>query len=372
MADAERPGSRSAKTAKGKGTGVKSPKGKASTPKGVQSPQSQTRKSGETPRPKASPALTSDSPSKPRESTDESRTDSPKRTDSLKPASSPMREGSLPKVHGGSPLRSGQKVPLRRGPALKTSKSSPVSSEQGVSPAVKRSPRPGGPDLGHGVSSPKAGALGKLGATSKPAGSRAPRGVGKPRSPSPSPGRSPKPGASSKPGASPQPGSPARAGPSLIQELGKTSGDSSPKEKPENSRPKSDSEESKIQSSEPKDDSPESKPKSTKPRPKALNTSPKSPKTKARSPKPEDPHRPTISLKDPRFKYLWRALKAVRRSTPASRSGSPGGSKSSRRPRLSMVEAAARAAGFPTRRRLKTTAGRRRESSLSAKFSQVQ
>ncbi|KAH6921834.1 hypothetical protein HPB50_005379 [Hyalomma asiaticum] len=94
--------------------------------------------------------------------------------------------------------------------------------------------------------------------------------------------------------------------------------------------------------------------------------SPMSPGTQ--SPMPSEQRRPTISLKDPRLRHFWRSLRShLRRQKQAASPGemSPISSAPKRSPKLSMVEAAAAAAGFPARRRMQPNAGKRRSGSAS-------
>ncbi|XP_075729587.1 uncharacterized protein LOC142771677 [Rhipicephalus microplus] len=78
--------------------------------------------------------------------------------------------------------------------------------------------------------------------------------------------------------------------------------------------------------------------------------------------------RPTISTKDPRLRHFWRSLRSyLRRENEAVSPGEkpPNVGSAKRSPRLSMVDAAAAAAGFPTRKRLQPNAGKRPSGSSS-------
>ncbi|XP_037498079.2 uncharacterized protein LOC119371696 [Rhipicephalus sanguineus] len=94
-----------------------------------------------------------------------------------------------------------------------------------------------------------------------------------------------------------------------------------------------------------------------------------SPTPGAQSPmSPPRERRPTISTKDPRLRHFWRSLRShLRREKEAASPGekSPNVDSPKQAPRLSMVDAAAAAAGFPTRKRLQPNAGKRRSGSSS-------
>ncbi|KAL1442680.1 hypothetical protein MTO96_046297 [Rhipicephalus appendiculatus] len=326
MADADRLGSRSPRLAEGEETPGTRPKGKSTSPKGADFPKSP---GNETPKRKTLPSPTRGSTAKSLAAVDKSGQRSPKQTGSPKRTSPPnLPEGAAAVPQIAVPAGPGAAAPTRGAwkwlDMVRKHVGTPSlggTPTPGASPKVPGSPKLAGtPAHRDSVSAeqpPKRG--GGLSAR-----------VAKPSSPDPEASRR-KPESSKTPPASPKPGSP-RA---------KVQGRQSPGSR-----------------------SPTSGSMSPTPGSKSSTPGSVSPTPGKQSPmSPQQQRRPTISMKDPRLRHFWRSMRShLRREKEVASPGeeSPNVGAVKRSPRLSMVDAAAAAAGFPTRKRLQPNAGKRR------------
>ncbi|KAH7986445.1 hypothetical protein HPB49_025963 [Dermacentor silvarum] len=333
MADAGHLGSRSPKLHEEKVPAGRHAKGKSLLQKGTDSPNSPGNKS---PKRKTPPTPASDSAAKSRAPVDKGGPKSPTWTGSPKWTGSPtLRDGS-PQVSGHqSPAAAVSPKPAKSGrPSLKPAAALLLMSSPAVCDA-QQNPVDSSPKTS-GTLSAKSDARSPAQNVSSSEGSRKRSAVRKPTSPL-SPGGSPIPGSSPRDPGSPRlVDSPERQDSTTAEQPVKLGGDLSPASKPYSP---------KLEASKRRRELPKS-PKPELGSPKAeLN---KAPNTGSHSPKSEAHRRPTISLKDPRLRHFWRAFRAQLRRE--KQSGSPGDESPNRglpkrSPKLSMVEAAAAAAG---------------------------